>query len=148
MELGRLDKKEPRKKMPKDFLVLGLGRFGQAVSQRLVEQGHSVLGADIDAKTVQQAAEWLTQAIQMDFTDRAALEEIEAKEFDTAIVAVGTNFEASIIATTLLKELGVKRVIAKALSALHEHVLLKVGADEVIFPERQAGYDLGDRLCN
>lgn len=133
--------------MKKDFLVLGLGRFGRAVCERLIERGQSVMGVDNDPKLVQDAADWLTQAVQLDVTDREALLEIEAQEFDTAIVAIGTNFEASILATVLLKEIGVKYIIAKALSTLHEQVLLRVGADEVIFPERQAGYELGERLC-
>lgn len=132
--------------MTKDFLVLGLGRFGQAVCESLIERGHSVLGVDSDVRIVQEVSEWLTQAAQLDVTSQDALEEIEAGEFDTAIVAIGTNFEASIMATVLLKELGVKRVIAKALSKLHERVLYKVGADEVIFPERQAGFELGGRI--
>jgi trk system potassium uptake protein len=132
--------------MAKDFLVLGLGRFGHAVCQRLIERGHSVMAVDNDAKLVQDASDWLTQAVQLDVTDPEALAEIEAGEFDTAVVAIGANFEASILATILLKEMGVKKVIAKALSTLHERVLLRVGADEVIFPERQAGFELGERL--
>jgi trk system potassium uptake protein len=131
----------------KDFLVVGLGRFGQAVSQRLMERGHRILGVDSDLKIVQDVSNWITQAVQLDVTSIEALREIEAGEFDTAIVAIGSNFEASILATIFLKELGVHTVIAKALSTVHEHVLLRVGADEVIFPERQAGYALGERLC-
>ena|SRR5215210_1563388 len=132
--------------MHKDYLVIGMGQFGQAVCQRLLERGQAVMGVDLDAKLVQDAADWMTQVVQLDVTDREALEEIEAGSFDTAVVAIGTNFEASILATILLKELGVSTVIAKALSEMHERVLLKVGADEVIFPERSAGYNLGDRI--
>ncbi len=133
--------------MRKDFLVVGLGRFGQAVAQRLLERGQSVLGVDINPQLVQDASDWLTQVVRLDATDPDALKEIEAQEFAVAIVAVGTNFEASVLATVLLKEIGVAKVISKALSSIHETVLLKVGADEVIFPERQAGYALGERLC-
>jgi trk system potassium uptake protein TrkA len=131
----------------RDFLVVGLGRFGQAVSQRLQERGHRVLGVESDLRIVQNVSSWITQSAQLDVTNIEALREIEAGEFDTAIVAIGSNFEASILATIFLKELGVRMVIAKALSTVHEHVLLRVGADEVIFPERQAGYMLGERLC-
>lgn len=131
----------------KDFLVIGLGRFGQAVSQRLMERGHKVLGVDNNLKIVQEVSGWITQAVQLDVMNIEALREIEAGEFDTAIVAIGSNFEASVLATIFLKELGVRHVISKALSTVHEHVLLRVGADEVIFPERQAGYALGERLC-
>ncbi len=133
--------------MHKDYLVIGMGQFGQAVSRRLLERGQAVMGVDLDPKLVQDVSEWMTQVVQLDVTDREALEEIEAGSFDTAVVAIGTNFEASILSTILLKEMGVARVIAKALSEMHERVLLKVGADEVIFPERVAGYNLGDRIC-
>jgi trk system potassium uptake protein len=132
--------------MAKDYLIIGMGRFGQAVARRLIERGQSVLAADNDAKLIQDVSEWATQAVVLDATDRDALIEIECRYFDTAIVAIGANFEASVMATALLKELGVRTVMAKALSSLHEKVLLKVGADEVIFPERDAGFALADRL--
>ncbi|HEX2915323.1 MAG TPA: TrkA family potassium uptake protein, partial [Chloroflexia bacterium] len=132
----------------KDYLVIGLGRFGRAVCESLVKRGQSVLGVDIDPKLVQEASNWLTQAVILDSTDREALEEIEAQQFSTAIVAIGANFEASILTTIVLKDLGIPRVISKALTTLHERVLLKVGADEVIFPERQAGYALGEKLSS
>jgi trk system potassium uptake protein len=132
--------------MAKDYLVIGMGRFGQAVARRLIERGQSVLAADNDAKLIQDVSEWATQAVVLDSTDRDALIEIECRYFDTAIVAIGANFEASVMTTALLKELGVRTVIAKALSSLHEKVLLKVGADEVIYPERDAGFALSDRL--
>jgi trk system potassium uptake protein TrkA len=133
--------------MIKEYLVLGLGRFGTALCERLIEHGQTVMAVDYDQKIVQDAADWISNVVQLDVTDPDALGDIGAGDFDTAIVAIGTNFEASVLATIILKELGVKHVIAKALSTLHQQVLLRVGADEVIFPERKAGQDLGDRLC-
>jgi trk system potassium uptake protein TrkA len=132
--------------MKKEFLVIGLGRFGTALCESLLQAGHQVMAVDFDAKTVQDCSDWIVNIVQADATDPDVLADIGAGAFDTAIVAIGTNFEASVLATVNLKEIGVKKVIAKALTILHEQVLLKVGADEVIFPERKAGFDLGARL--
>ncbi len=132
--------------MKKEFLVIGLGRFGTALCEKLLQEGHAVMAVDFSSKTVQDCADWIVNIVQADVTDPEALADIGAGEFDTAIVAIGSNFEASVLATVILKEMGIKKVIAKALTVLHEQVLLKVGADEVIFPERKAGFDLAERL--
>ena len=129
-----------------DYLVIGLGLFGQAVAQRLMERGNSVLGVDRNLAIVQDAAEWITEAVQLDATKQEALEEIEAGQFDTVIVAIGETFEGSVLATVLLKQVGVKRVIARAVSVTHEEVLRRVGADEIVFPERDEGQELANRL--
>lgn len=131
------------KKKKRQYLVLGLGRFGSSVAQHLCQLGHEVLAVDSDETLVEDAAEYATQAIQADATDEAALREIDPASFDAAVVAMGSNIRDSILVTVLCKEAGVPLVIAKAVDDLHAKVLRKVGADRVVFPER----DMGQRLA-
>ncbi|MGF1495122.1 MAG: potassium channel family protein [Microcoleaceae cyanobacterium] len=130
------------------FVVIGLGRFGRAVCQTLYESGYEVLAIDKDEKRVNQVLNepLASHALQLDSTESQALKQAGVYEFKTAIVAVG-NFLAESITTTLnLKEGKVKRVIAKASSETHKKILKKVGADLVVFPEREAGTELARKL--
>jgi len=120
--------------------VLGLGRFGQAVALELTRLGHDVLAVDRDEKAVQAIADDVTHAVQADITDPEALEALGLAEFDTAIVAASQSLEASIMATVLLKRLGVRRIIAKAAHDLHGSILEQVGAMRVVYPERETGF--------
>ena len=131
------------KNRKKQFAVLGLGRFGASVAMHLTRMGHEVLAVDSDEMLVAALAPHVTQAIQADATDEAALAEMEIGSFDAAVVAIGTNSRASILVTVLCKEAGVPLVIAKAEDELHAKVLRKVGADRVVFPER----DMGQRVA-
>ena len=131
-----------------EFAVIGLGRFGQTVALALEQMGHHVLGIDIDEELVQAVASQLTQAIIVDSTNIEALKALDIMSFDTVIVAIGTNFEANIMTTVSLKELGVKRVICKAPTEQQEKILLRVGADQVVRPERESGLRLADSLVN
>jgi trk system potassium uptake protein TrkA len=123
-----------------DFAVIGLGRFGSAISRTLRALGHDVLGIDTDMELVQHMRPFLTDAVQADATDVEALRGLDIASYDAVVVAIGTDFESAILATMGLKELGVARVLAKAGTAIEQKVLSKLGADLVVFPEDDAGY--------
>jgi trk system potassium uptake protein TrkA len=119
--------------------VLGLGRFGETVARELTRLGHEVLAIDSTERVVQEIADDVTQAVQMDFTDEDALTELGLGSYDTAIVAVSTNLESSILATVLLQRLGVRRIIAKAATKLHGSILERLGVNRVVYPEHETG---------
>jgi trk system potassium uptake protein TrkA len=131
----------------KEFAVIGLGRFGRAVVRTLSEKGFSVLGVDKDAPTVQYISESCTQAVVVDSTNEDSLRSLDIASFDTVVVAIGSDFESNLITTVVLKALGVRRVICKALSQRQKDILLRVGADHVILPEADAGRRLGIELA-
>jgi trk system potassium uptake protein TrkA len=120
-------------------LVIGLGRFGSAAARELERLGHEVLAVDRDETAVNDIAPEVTQAIQLDAVDEGALRSVGAAEFQVAIVAISSAIEASIFATMALKQLGVAQVIAKAATPLHGAILERVGADRVVFAEREMG---------
>lgn len=128
--------------MQQQIAVLGLGRFGAAVAEELVAAGHEVLGIDSDIGTVQNMADRLSHVVQADVGDVAALEELNLSRFDAGVIAVSAHIETSILATMILKRLGIPRVIAKARNELHGDILERVGADQVVFPERDTGLRL------
>jgi len=127
----------------KVILVVGLGRFGQALCRTLVEQKRQVIAVDRSRPPVEEMAEVVDLAVQADATDMDALVKVGAKEADIAVVSIGGNIEASILATTILRDLGVPHVIARAENAVHARVLARVGANRVVFPEK----DMGERLA-
>ncbi len=128
----------------RQFAVIGLGRFGFSVAKTLSEKGHQVLGIDINEDTVQDLSEIATQSICADATDEKALKAIGIDHVDVAIVGMGDDIEASILTTLILKEMGVKEIVAKAVTEEHRRVLQKVGATKVIAPEK----DMGIRIAN
>ena len=123
-------------------VVIGLGRFGSAVARELERLGHEVLAIDRSEQRVNDIAPDVTHALQLDAADEETLRSAGAAEFHTAIVAISTDAEPSIFATMVLKRLGVANVIAKAGSLLHGEILARVGADRVVFPERETGLRL------
>jgi trk system potassium uptake protein TrkA len=125
--------------MKTSVLVIGLGRFGAAAARELIALGHEVLAVDRDEAIVNEIAPGVTHAVQLDAADEAALRAIGAAEFEHAIVAISGDTEASIFATMALKKLGVPNVLAKAGSELHGAILERVGADRVVFAEREMG---------
>jgi trk system potassium uptake protein len=125
--------------MKHSVLVIGLGRFGTAAAIELTELGHEVLAIDTSEARVNELAADVTHAMQLDASDEDALRAVGAGEFEHAIVAISTNTEASIFATMALKNLGVGNVVAKAANALHGAILERVGADRVVYPEREMG---------
>lgn len=132
----------------KQFAIIGLGRFGRAVASTLHGLGYEVLAVDTDETKVHQALkdQIASHAMQLDTTDPTSLVEVGFAEFDVVIVAIGNYLAQSIITTLNLKELGVKQVVAKASSEIHMKLLIKVGADHVVFPEREMGCELARSL--
>lgn len=127
-----------------EFLVIGLGRFGGGLAETLVDLGHDVLGIDSSAKLVQEFSVKLTHVVEADSTDLEAMRQLGAADFATAVVAIGTDVEASILTTSLLVDLGIPKIVAKAVSAPHGKILERVGATRVVFPE----YDMGVRVAH
>ncbi len=125
-------------------IVIGLGRFGSAVATTLEEMGHEVLGVDASEDIVADHASRLTHVLQADSTRAATLEEIGASDMDVAVVAIGTDIEASILTTSALVDVGVPSIWAKALTSPHARILDRIGAHHVVFPER----DMGDRVAH
>jgi len=123
--------------MKKQVVVIGLGRFGVGVATTLHSMGHDVLALDNEEKNVLNVASKLTRAVQADATDEAILKELGIADFDVAIVAIGTAIESSVLITILLKKLGVRYIVARADSELHGSILEKIGADKVVYPERE-----------
>ncbi|WP_424766497.1 potassium channel family protein [Paenibacillus sp. sgz302251] len=130
------------------FVIVGLGRFGSSLGRELVELGHEVLGIDKDEEAVQDMSSLLTYAVSADCTDEEALRSLGVRNFDCGVVAIGDDIQASILTTILLKDLGVKKVVAKAMSELHGRVLEKIGVDRVVYPERDMGIRVAHQLVS
>jgi trk system potassium uptake protein len=125
--------------MKQSVLVIGLGRFGSELARELMRLGHEVMAVDRDEREVNDLAPDVTHALQLDATDVEGLKAIGAADFEHAVVAISGDPEPSIFATMALKQLGVPNVISKAGTALHGAILERVGADRVVFPEREMG---------
>lgn len=132
----------------KQFAVLGLGRFGSALAKQLYSLDKEVLAVDIDEQRVAEVAEYVTHSMVVDCLDEQTMKQLDMASFDIVIVAIGNDMEASILATLICKELGVKYVVSKAQSVQHAKVLEKIGADMVVFPEMESGYKLGTLLAS
>lgn len=130
--------------MKKEFVVIGLGRFGGSIVRELVRQGADVMAIDTDPERVDEFAQIATQSIVADTTDEAVIKSLGIWNFEHVIVAIGENIQASILTTLILKELGVPQITVKAQNDYHEKVLNKIGADVVVHPER----DMGIRIAN
>jgi trk system potassium uptake protein TrkA len=130
----------------RQFAVIGLGRFGMSIAETLSSRGAQVIAIDKSEERVADIAGAVTQAVQLDATEERALRSVGIQDVDVAVVSVGEDIEASILITLQLKELGVKHVISKALTATHGKILRKVGADRVVFPERDMGVRVAQRL--
>lgn len=122
-----------------NVMVVGLGRFGSALALELMRTGHEVLGVDTDERIVQQMSQELTHTVKADTTEEATLRELGVTEFDSAVVAIGADIESSILTTSLLLQLGVPNVWAKANSTSHGMILKQLGCHHVIFPEAEMG---------
>lgn len=128
----------------KQFIVIGIGRFGEAVAETLNELGHEVLVIDTDEEAIQKISDKVTHAVAADATDENVLKSLGVRNFDVAVVAIGSDIQSSIMTTLMLKELGVRYVVAKAQSELHARVLMRIGADKIVLPER----DMGERVAH
>lgn len=119
------------------FAVIGLGRFGSAMATTLAELGHDVIGVDGDPEKVRQLADVITQSVELDATEERALKAVGIQDVDVAIVSIGENIESSLLVVMQLRELGVPRIVAKAVTPLHGRILEKIGVSRVIFPDRE-----------
>jgi trk system potassium uptake protein TrkA len=128
----------------KQFVIIGIGRFGKAVAERLYDLGEEVLAIDTDEDAIQRISEKVTHAVTADATDENVLKSLGVRNFDVGVVAIGTDIQSSIIVTLMLKEMGVGYIVSKAQNDTHAKVLLKIGADRVVFPER----DMGERVAH
>lgn len=130
----------------RQYIVIGAGRFGRSVAQTLLENGAEVMVIDENEEVIQQLSETMDNVAIVDVCDEHALRSIGLGNFDVAIIAIGTDLRASIMATLISKELGVHYVISKAQDSLQANVLTKIGADKVVFPENDMGMRLGKAL--
>ncbi len=132
----------------KTYAVFGLGRYGTAVARELVENGMEVIAVDVKQKIVNDAAAFLPVCKCADITDSEVIARLGIASVDTVIICMAASFEASVMAVTLCKEAGVKTVIAKCGDEMQQKILLRVGADEVVFPENESGIRLAKNLLS
>ena len=137
-----------KNKRKKQFIVIGLGRFGRAIAETLCQDGSEVLGVDSRMSLVEDMRDVLTHTVQMDAMDRDALSALGIPDFDVAFVTMGSDIRASGTIVMQLKELGAKRIIAKAHDEFHGRMLEKLGADQVLFPERDMGRRVAHNLVS
>ncbi|MDP9382500.1 MAG: TrkA family potassium uptake protein [Chloroflexota bacterium] len=134
--------------MKQQYLVAGLGRFGSSVARTLYGLGHEVLGIDLNERLCEDLKTEITHVVQGDATDLDVLRAIDIEQFEAAVVAIGTHFEASVLTTLRLKQVRVPYILAKAVSWEQVQVLQLTGAHRVIFPEEEAGEHAAYRLLN
>lgn len=134
-----------RKRAP-EYAVIGLGRFGSSLALELTALGYYVLGIDRNRDLVQKLADRLEQTVALDSTDENALRALGVGSFDTVVVAIGSEFESNLMTALAVKNLGVRRVISKAMTDRQRKVLLAVGVDQVILPEKESARRLARTL--
>ncbi|RFM19036.1 TrkA family potassium uptake protein [Clostridium botulinum] len=127
---------------------MGLGRFGTSVAKTLYTLGNDVLAIDSSDDIVQDISDSVTHSVQIDATDENSLRALGIRNFDVAVITIGSDIQASTMATLLVKEMGVKYIIAKANTEIHAKVLYKIGADRVVFPERDMGVRVAHNLVS
>lgn len=134
--------------MKKTYAVFGLGRYGIAVARELVENGMEVIAVDIDERIVNAAADELPICKCADITNMDVIRQLGISNVDVVVIAMANNLEASVMAVTLCKEIGVETVIAKCGNEMHQKILTRVGADKVVFPENESGIRLAKNLLS
>ena len=132
----------------KQFAVIGLGRFGTTVATALYKLGYDVLAVDSDEERVHAFSNDATHVVQADSTDEETLKALGIRNFDVVVVAIGQDIQSNMMTTLLLRELGVPFIIVKAANALHGKMLEKIGADRVVYPERDMGLRLAHNLVS
>ncbi|MEA5009576.1 potassium channel family protein [Clostridium tyrobutyricum] len=132
----------------KQYLVIGLGRFGKSMARTLYELGNDVLAVDSNDENVQSISNYVTQAVQTDATEEENLNALGLDNFDAAIIGIGDDIQSSVVVTLLLKEMGIKYVLAKANTELHAKILYKIGADKVVFPEKDTAIRVAHNLVS
>ncbi|KQL36326.1 potassium uptake system protein [Bacillus sp. FJAT-25509] len=134
--------------MINQYAVIGLGRFGTSLVKTLLNSGNEVLVIDLNEEVINEFADIATHAVVADATNNEALKAIGIGNFDTVIVAIGDDMQSSILATLVLKELGIQKIVVKALDKRHGEVLKKIGADWVIYPEKDMGARVAHQLMS
>lgn len=134
--------------MKKQYIVIGCGGFGQSVATKLTELGCEVMAVDKSEDIIQSIHEKVTYAVAGDATDENTLKTLGARNFDVAVVTIGSDIQSSILVTLVLKELGVSYIIAKAQNQMHAKVLQKIGANRIVLPEREMGVKVARSLVN
>ncbi len=132
----------------KSYAVFGLGRYGTAVAKELVDNGMEVIAVDTEQNIVNDAAAYLPVCKCADVTDAEVIKRLGIAEIDTVVVCMASNLEASVMAVNLCKEVGVKTVIAKCANEMQRKILLRVGADIVVFPEKESGIRLAKNMLS
>lgn len=135
-----------RHRVPTDgpVVVMGLGRFGKSLALELVDDGVEVLGIDTNSKVVQSLAGRLTHVVEADTTNVEAMRQLSVHEFDRAVIAIGSDLESSILTASVMLDLGIPNVWAKAVTASHSRILTRLGVHHVVRPE----HDMGKRVAH
>lgn len=132
--------------MSKSFIIIGLGRFGMSTARMLTTLGHEVLAVDKRADRVNAIKDSVMHAVQADTTDERAVSHLGVRNFDCVVICIGDDIRASVLATVLCREMGAKKIVAKAQDDLHQKLLIKTGADRVVQPEHDGGIRLARSL--
>lgn len=140
-------RKSMKKHTQKEYIVIGLGRFGTSVAKQLEANGCKVLAIDRDEKKIRQIAEYVTLAMCVDVTNEEALKELGGRNFNGAIISIGHGLEAAVLASIWAKEQGIDLVIAKAYDETQGKILTKIGVDEIVHPEKERGVHLANALA-
>lgn len=136
-----------KKRSQKEYIVIGMGRFGSSVAKQLEANGCNVLAIDRDEKRVRQIAEYVTLAMCVDVSNEESLEELGGRNFDGAIISIGHSLDASVLAAIWAKEQGIGQIIAKAYDETQGKILTKLGANKIIYPEKEMGVHMANNLA-
>ena len=131
-----------KKRTQKEYIVIGLGRFGSSVAMQLEANGCKVLAIDRNERRITQIAEYVTLAMCVDVTNEDALMELGGKNFDGAVISIGHSLDASVLAAIWAKEQGIRQIVAKAYDDMQGKILTKLGVDEIVYPEKEMGVHL------
>ncbi|MCI8928643.1 MAG: TrkA family potassium uptake protein [Lachnospiraceae bacterium] len=140
-------KKRTQKDTIKEYIVIGLGRFGNSVARQLEANGCKVLAIDRNERRISQIAEYVTLAMCLDVTNEDALMELGGRNFDGAVISIGHSLDASVLAAIWAKEQGIRQIIAKAYDDMQGKILTKLGVDEIVYPEKEMGVHLANNLA-
>ncbi len=132
----------------KQFVVIGCGRFGTSVAKTLYTLGNEVMIIDTNEEVINKISDYVTYAVQGDASDEKTLKSLGVRNFDVAVIAMGADIQSSILISIMLKEMGVKKIVAKAQNDLHARVLSKIGVDKIVFPERDMGVKIAQSLIS
>jgi trk system potassium uptake protein TrkA len=134
--------------MAQRLAVIGMGQFGGAIARRLTEKGSEVLAIDNDEEKIEAIKDDVAYAVTLDSTDKRALEAQNVKDMDAVVVCIGANFQAMLLTTFILQELGVKRIIARAQGSTQRCILEKMGVSEILQPEEEVANNVAEQLTN